>query len=134
MKKKLLLLVVTLFCTSMIYSQETIDQIILYKISDISVVSSSLTGTGMNGFKLYVNDEILIMAKAVNTEGKEVTIWPTWKADKELAISVVEGKSKIIKVKAMKKGVPLFITAIYIDDTGKKYTGEVMGEVKEKTE
>ena len=57
-------------------------------------------------------------------------IWPTWKCDKELSVQVVEGKSKTIKVKALKAGEPLFITAIYIDDNGKTFKGEAMGTVK----
>ncbi|GAF78095.1 unnamed protein product, partial [marine sediment metagenome] len=64
-------------------------------------------------------------------EGNDVAIWPTWKADKELSIRVVEGRSKTAVVKAPKEyaGV-LFITAIYITDAGKKVKGEIMGEVK----
>lgn len=90
------------------------------------------TGTGITTFKLTVGEEIKVTAKGVDTEGKEVNIWPTWKADKELSILVVEGRSKTIVVKALKEGAPLFISAIYITDEGKKVKGEGMGEVKAK--
>lgn len=132
--KKLLFLVVLSFILGIgpVFAQGQIDNIVLFKVADASVTSASLIGTGMNGFKLTVGDEIFIQAKGFDKDGKEVAIWPTWKADKELVLSVVEGKSKVVKVKALKAGAPLFISAIYIDDTGKKYTGEGMGEVKEK--
>jgi len=109
------------------YSQTQVgqlSQIILYK------GDAAGTGTGLNSFKLTVGEEMKITAKGVDAEGNEVNIWPTWKADKELSIQVVEGRSKTIVVKALKAGAPLFISAIYITDEGKKVKGEVMGEVK----
>lgn len=87
------------------------------------------TGPGMSGFKLKVGEEITVTAKGVDDEGKEVPIWPTWKADRELSIRVVEGRSKTAVVKALKEGAPVFFQAIYITDDGKKVTGEVAGEV-----
>jgi hypothetical protein len=132
--KKFLFLLAFSFIVGMgaVFAQGQLDGIIVFKVADAGVTSASLKGTGMNGFKLTVGDEIFIMAKGNDSDGKEVAIWPTWKADKELAVSVVEGKSKVVKVKALKAGAPLFISAIYIDDTGKKHEGGVMGEVKEK--
>lgn len=90
------------------------------------------TGTGITTFKLIVGEEITVTAKGVDENGKDVPIWPTWKADKELSIRVVEGRSKTAVVKALKKGAPVFFSAAYITDDGKKVSGEVMGEVNPK--
>lgn len=73
-----------------------------------------------------------VTAKGVDAEGHDVPIWPTWKADKELSIKVVEGRSKTAVVKALKEGAPVFFSAVYITDDGKKVIGEVMGEIKAK--
>lgn len=100
-----------------------LSQIIIYK-GDVAG-----TGPGMSGFKLKVGEEITVTAKGIDEEGKEVPIWPTWKADRELSIRVVEGRSKTAVVKALKEGVPVFFEAIYITDDGKKVTGIVAGEV-----
>jgi hypothetical protein len=107
-----------------------LEQIVLYQVTSKTATSAPLTGVGMNGFKLTIGEEIIILAKGIDLTGKEVAIWPTWKADKELAISVVEGRSKTVVVKALKAGAPLFVTALYITDEGKKVKGEVMGSVK----
>ncbi len=107
-----------------------LDHIILYKVTDMMATSAPLTGVGMNGFKLAVGDEMIIYAKGVDANGNEVAIWPTWKADKELSISVVEGRSRTVVVKAVKAGEPLFVTAIYKTDAGKKVTVDAMGSVK----
>lgn len=107
-----------------------LEQIVLYQVTDKMATAAPLTGVGMNGFKLTVGQEIIIFAKGIDKAGKEVAIWPTWKADKELSVSVVEGRSKTIVVKALTPGTPLFITALYLTDEGKKVTGEVMGTVK----
>lgn len=113
-------------------AQGKLNEIVIFKITDLNTPSATLVGTGMNGFKLTVGEEIYVMAKGRDENGKEVAIWPTWKADKELSISVVEGKSKIAKIKALRKGAAaIFFSAIYIDDSGKKYEGGVVGEVKE---
>ena len=101
-----------------------LTQIIIYK----GEVAG--TGTGITTFKFMVGDEMTVTAKGVDADGHDVPVWPTWKADKELSIKVVEGRSKTVAVKALKPGAPLFITAIYITDDGKKVTGEAMGEVK----
>jgi hypothetical protein len=114
-------------------AQGKLDSINIFKITDPNTPSATLVGTGMNSFKLTVGEEILVMAKGFDENGKEVAIWPTWKADKELSISVVEGKSKVAKIKALRAGDgAVFFSAIYIDDSGKKYEGGVMGEVKAK--
>jgi uncharacterized protein YpmB len=103
-----------------------LDHIIIYK-GEIAG-----TGTGITSFKLVVGEEITVTAKGVDKEGNEVLIWPTWKADKELSIRVVEGRSKTAVVKALKDGAPVFFSAVYLTDEGKKVTGEAMGEVKPK--
>ena len=90
------------------------------------------TGVGLTTFKLTVGEEMTVTAKGVDKEGKDVPIWPTWKADKELSIRVVEGRSKTAVVKALKEGAPVFFSALYITDDGKKVSGEEMGEVKPK--
>jgi uncharacterized protein YpmB len=122
-----LVLVALSFTTS--FSQEKhgpLAQIIIYK------GETAGTGTGITTFKLTVGEEMTVTAKGVDSEGKEVLIWPTWKADKELSIRVVEGRSKTAVVKALKEGAPVYFSAVYITDEGKKVTGEVMGEIKAK--
>ena len=117
------------FSFNISFSQEkssSPEQIIIYK------GETAGTGTGMSSFKLTVGEEIIVTAKGIDLEGKEVPIWPTWKADKELSIRVVEGRSKTAVIKALKEGAPVFIEAIYITDDGKKITGIVGGEVKSK--
>ncbi|MHB8095917.1 MAG: hypothetical protein ACYDH0_13375 [Candidatus Aminicenantales bacterium] len=138
MKKGILLSVIFLIAASAgaVYAlapqslDAGLEQIVLYQVTDKMATAAPLTGVGMNGFKLAVGEEIIIFAKGIDKAGKEVAIWPTWKADKEVAVSVVEGRSKTIVVKALKPGTPLFITALYMTDEGKKVTGEVMGTVK----
>jgi uncharacterized protein YpmB len=117
------------FSITTAFSQEKhgpLAQIIIYK------GETAGTGPGITTFKLTVGEEMTVTAKGVDAEGKEVPIWPTWKADKELSIRVVEGRSKTAVVKASKEGAPVFFSAIYITDEGKKVTGEAMGEVKTK--
>lgn len=88
-------------------------------------------GTGMISFKLAVGEEIIVTAKGVDKDGLEVSIWPTWKADPELSIKPVEGRSLSAVVKALEAtSAPLFFSAVYKTDDGKKVVGEVMGQVK----
>lgn len=126
----LLCVAITIFLSSMVaYAQEksgALSQIIIYK------GETAGTGTGITSFKLVVGEEITVTAKGVDQEGKEVPIWPTWKADKELSIRVVEGRSKTAVVKALKEGAPVYFSAVYVTDDGKKVTGELMGEIKPK--
>lgn len=103
-----------------------LTQIIIYKDETAG------TGTGITTFKLTVGEEMTVTAKGVDENGKDVPIWPTWKADKELSIRVIEGRSKTAVVKALKDGAPLFFSAVYVTDDGKKVRGEAMGEVKPK--
>lgn len=103
-----------------------LTQIIIYKGEAVG------TGTGITTFHLTVGEEITVTAKGVDKEGNDVPIWPTWKADKELSIRVIEGRSKTVIVKALKEGAPVFFSAVYITDDGKKVSGEAMGEAKPK--
>lgn len=103
-----------------------LTQIIIYK------GETAGTGTGITAFKLTVGEEMTVTAKGVDEGGNDVPIWPTWKADKELSIRVIEGRSKTVIVKALKEGAPVFFSAVYITDDGKKVSGEGMGEVKPK--
>ena len=125
MKKILILAVMVLMGLSAaaVYAGD-LDMIILY------AGDKAGTGVDITVFKLEVGKDMMITAKGVDKDGNDVPIWPTWKCDKELSVQVVEGKSKTIKVKALKAGEPLFITAIYIDDNGKTFKGEAMGTVK----
>jgi len=125
MKKILILAVMVLMvlAAAAVYAG-VLDDIILY------AGDKAGTGVGMTYFKLEVGKDMMITAKGVDKDGNDVPIWPTWKCDKELSVQVVEGKSKTIKVKALKAGEPLFITAIYIDDNGKTFEGLAMGTVK----
>jgi len=115
------------FVITTAYSQEKpgeLSQIILFKGEKAG------TGTGIVSFKLKVGEEMTVTAQGVDKDGQDVPIWPTWKAEKELSIKVVEGRSKTVVIKALKEGAPLFFSAIYITDEGKKVVGEAMGEVK----
>jgi len=91
------------------------------------------TGPGLSALKLTVGEEATVTAKGVDENGKDVPIWPTWKADKELSVRVVEGRSKTVVVKAVKESaVAAFFTAVYITDDGKKVKGEGMVNIKAK--
>ncbi|MEA2005395.1 MAG: hypothetical protein U9O50_03945 [Acidobacteriota bacterium] len=107
-------------------SHGPLSQIIIYK----GEVAG--TGPGISTFKLTVGEEMTVTAKGFDSEGNEVPIWPTWKSDRELSIRVVEGRSKTAVVKALKEGAPVFFSAVYITDDGKKVIGDAMGEIKPK--
>jgi len=126
-----------LFCAmvmvSFMYAQSPdleLASITLYKVTDPMATTASLIGVGINGFTLAVGEEMIVIAKGVDANDKEVPIWPTWTGDKELSLMVVGGRSRAIVVKALKTGAPLFFTALYITDGGKKVKGEAMGKVK----
>lgn len=123
----LCLIALTALMMSTAQAQEShgpLSQIIIYK----GEVAG--TGPGITTFKLIVGEEMTVTAKGFDSEGNEVPIWPTWRADRELSIRVVEGRSKTAVVKALKEGAPIFFSAIYITDDGKKVVGEAMGEIK----
>jgi hypothetical protein len=122
-------IILTTFLMSTSYSQEKsreLSQIIIYKgeISD--------TGIRVSNFTLTEGEEMIVTAKGVDQDGHNVPIWPTWKADKELAIAVVEGRSKTAMVKALKQGTNVSFSAIYLTDGGNKVTKTITGEIKPK--
>ncbi len=71
------------------------------------------------------------MAKGVDSEGKEVLIAPTWKADKKVVLIPVEGKGRWIKVRLKEApSVAAYVTVVVIRDDGKKISTDVAIEVK----
>ncbi|MCX8029626.1 MAG: hypothetical protein N2712_06490 [Brevinematales bacterium] len=88
------------------------------------------TGPGIASLKLKVNEEAILTCKGMSEDGKEVLIAPTWKADKEVVLTPVEGKGRSIKAKLVKapSGVA-FITVTVITDGGKKVVKEIPVEV-----
>lgn len=101
-----------------------LDRIVLYQGEEAG------TGTGINGFKLGVGDTMFVTAKGVDVDGNDVPIWPTWKCDREMTITAKEGRSKTAIITGIKVGEPVFFSAVYITDDGKKVVGEAMGKVK----
>ena len=134
MKKAIFLFLIGAMAMGFFLSAQTADSelasIVLYKVADPMATTASLVGVGINGFTLAVGEEMIVIAKGVDANDKEVPIWPTWSGDKELSLTVVGGRSRAVVVKALKTGAPLFITALYITDGGKKIKGEAMGKVK----
>ena len=134
MKKAIFLFLVgALAVVPSMYAQSAdsaLASITLYKVTDPMATTASLVGVGINGFTLAVGEEMIVIAKGVDANDKEVPIWPTWTGDKELSLTVVGGRSRAVVVKALKPGAPLFFTALYITDGGKKVKGEAMGKVK----
>ncbi|MCX7991319.1 MAG: hypothetical protein N2999_04680 [Proteobacteria bacterium] len=129
---KTLFFIVTIILMSItatiVFSQEkhrSPSHIIVYK------GETAGTGPGIGVLKMNIGEEITVTAAGFDSEGKEVPIWPTWKADKELSIRVVEGKSKSAVIKALKEG-PSFFEAIYITEEGKKISGGGAVEIKAK--
>lgn len=101
-----------------------LSQIIVYKGDRAG------TGTGIISFKLRPGEEMMVTAKGVDKDGKEVSISPSWQSDRELSIKAVEGKQQTAIVKAIKPGAPVFFSATHTTAEGQKTKGEVMGEVK----
>lgn len=132
--KQNILILIVLVVSGMFFTSTAIGQQKHRPLTQIIIYKGEVagTGTGITTFKLAVGEEITVTAKGVDENGNDVPIWPTWKADKELSIRVVEGRSKTAVVKALKEGAPVFFSAVYITDEGKKVTGEAMGEVKPK--
>lgn len=122
-------IILTTFLMSTSYSQEKsgeLSQIIMYKgeISD--------TGIQISNFTLTEGEEMIVTAKGVDKDGNNVPIWPTWKGDKELLVSTVEGRSKTAVVRALKAATEVSLSTIYVTDEGKKVTKEITGEIKRK--
>ncbi len=103
----------------------SLDSIIVYK------GETPGTGPGVSVLKLAVGEEAVLVAKGVDSQGEEVFIAPTWKADKEIALIAVEGKGRCIKVRLTEApSVASFVTVIVIRDDGKKVSTDVAIEVK----
>lgn len=101
-----------------------LSQIIVYKGEKAG------TGTGIISLKLKVGEEVLVTAKGVDKDGREIAITPTWKGDKEYSITPLKDKPQTALVKALKPGNPLFLSATQTLKDGKKVQGEIMGEIK----
>jgi len=91
------------------------------------------TGPGLTSVKMSVGEEVILTAKGMDEKGNEVIIAPTWKSDKEISLTTVEGKGRSIKAKLLKAPSGLaYITCVVVTDSGKKMTGEVTVEVKKE--
>ncbi len=97
-----------------------LDSILVYK------GETPGTGPGVSVLKLSVGEEVVLVAKGVNSEGKEVLIAPTWKADKEVSLIPVEGKGRCIKVRLKEApSVAAYVTVVVIREDGKKISTDV---------
>lgn len=101
-----------------------LSQIIVYKGEKAG------TGTGIISLRLKVGEEVLVTAKGVDKDGREIAIAPTWKGDKEFSITPLKDKPQTALVKALKPGSPVFLSATQTLKDGKKVQGEIMGEIK----
>ncbi|MGQ9618080.1 MAG: hypothetical protein ACUVUG_03850 [Candidatus Aminicenantia bacterium] len=103
----------------------SLDSILVYK------GETPGTGPGVSVLKLSVGEELELVAKGVDSEGKEVLIAPTWKADKEIALIAIEGKGRCIKIRLKEApSVAAYITVVVIRDDGKKVSTDIAVEVK----
>ncbi len=128
MAKKLLMLfsVMVLGLVSLWAQAPTsLDLIIVYK------GETPGTGPGVSVLRLAVGEEVILVAKGVDSEGKEVLIAPTWKADKEISLITVEGKGRCTKVRLKEAPAGLaFVTVVVIRDDGKKVSTDIAVELK----
>lgn len=128
MVKKLLVLfsVIVLGLVSLwAQAPSSLDSILVYK------GETPGTGSGVSVLKLGVGEEVVLVAKGVDSEGKEVLIAPTWKADKEISLITVEGKGRCIKIRLKEApSVAAYVTVVVIRDDGKKVSTDVAVELK----
>lgn len=128
MAKKLLMLVsVMIFGLVSLWAQapSSLDSILVYK------GETPGTGSGVSVLKLAVGEEVVLVAKGVDSEGKEVLIAPTWKADKEISLITVEGKGRCIKIRLKEApSVAAYGTVVVIRDDGKKVSTDIAVELK----
>ena len=122
----LVLCFVFLFCLGSAIFCVTPSQILIYR------GDTPDSGPGLSMLKLTVGEEATITVKGLDENGATVDIWPTFKCDKELAIKVVEGKSKVVVVKGLKTSSLAYVTAIYLTDDGKRITGDLACQVTPK--
>lgn len=132
--KHIISMVIAVAVLSILWAATTLAQDKPGLLSKIIIYKGDVPGTGpgLSVLRMTVGEEVTVTAKGVDEKGNDVPIWPTWKADKELSIRVVEGRSKTAVVKALKEGGAFFFEAVYITDEGKKVTGSVAVEVKAK--
>lgn len=128
MVKKLLVVVsvaVLGFLSVWAQAPSSLDSILVYK------GETPGTGSGVSVLKLGVGEEVILVAKGVDAEGKEVLIAPTWKADKEIVLTPVEGKGRCIKLRLKEApSVAAYVTVVVIRDDGKKVSTDIAIELK----
>ncbi len=127
MLKRLSVLISALMLVVCLCAQapNSLESILVYKGETLG------TGPGVSVLKLAVGEEVVIVAKGVDSEGKEVPIAPTWKADKEIALITVEGKGRCIKIRLKEApSVAAYVTVVVIREDGKKISTDVAVEVK----
>lgn len=113
------------FISSHAQAPGSLDSIIVYR------GETPGTGPGVGVLRLSVGEEVVLVAKGVDSEGKEVLIAPTWKADKEISLLPVEGKGRCIKVRLKEApSVAAFVTVVVIRDDGIGIAKDVAVEVK----
>lgn len=126
MVKKFLIVVIFLASVALwAQSPNSLDSILVYK------GETPGTGPGISVLRLAVGEEVVLVAKGVDSEGKEVFIAPTWKSDKEISLETVEGKGRCIKIRLKEApSVSAFVTVVVIREDGKKVSTDVAVEVK----
>ncbi len=127
MLKRLLVLVSAWALVVSLWAQapNSLDSILVYK------GETPGTGPGVSVLKLAVGEEVVLVAKGIDSEGKEVPIAPTWKADKEIALITVEGKGRCIKIRLKEApSVAAYVTVVIIREDGKKVSTDVAVEGK----
>jgi hypothetical protein len=127
MLRRLLVLVFAWALVVSLWAQapNSLDSILVYK------GETPGTGPGVSVIKLAVGEEVVLVAKGVDSEGKEVPIAPTWKADKEIALITVEGKGRCIRIRLKEApSVSAYVTVVVIREDGKKVSTDVAVEAK----
>jgi hypothetical protein len=127
MLRRLLVLVFAWVLVVSLWAQapNSLDSILVYK------GETPGTGPGVSVLKLAVGEEVVLVAKGVDSEGKEVPIAPTWKADKEITLITVEGKGRCIRIRLKEApSVSAYVTVVVIREDGKKVSTDVAVEAK----
>ncbi len=128
-KKNFTILITTLLGMGLAFGQasNSLDSIAVYK------GETPGTGPGVSVIKLNVGEEVTLVAKGLDSDGKEVFIAPTWKADKEIALITVEGKGRSIRARLKEApSVTAFLTVVVIRDDGKKISTDISIEAVKK--
>jgi len=127
MLRRLLVLVFAWALVVSLWAQapNSLDSILVYK------GETPGTGPGVSVLKLAVGEEVVLVAKGVDSEGKEVPIAPTWKADKEITLITVEGKGRCIRIRLKEApSVSAYVTVVVIREDRKKVSTDVAVEAK----